>query len=339
MASALMCSCTKPTQNKPMPDPEPDPKPVEVAFAKGADISWVTEMEDKGYKFYDASGKEKDCTVLMKELGFNSIRLRVWVDPKDGYCNQSDVLLKAKRASALGLKVMIDFHYSDSWADPSKQNIPAAWKGHDASQLATDVAEHTKEVLTSLKLLGVDVGWVQIGNEVTGGFLWDLCKVSGKEAANFIKCFNAGSDEVKKLYPDAKVVLHVDNGWKMDTLNWFYGLMGSAKYDIIGLSLYPSYWENGAYGDWNAKTKQCMNNITSLNATYHKEVMIVEFGMPASQPEKAKDALQFILDNASDKPYFKGIFLWEPEAEHSRNNYDYGAFADGKPTIALDPIK
>lgn len=322
-----------------MPDPEPEPKPVEVAFAKGADISWVTEMEDKGYKFYDAAGNEKDCTVLMKELGFNSIRLRVWVDPKDGYCNQSDVLLKAKRATALGMKVMIDFHYSDSWADPSKQNVPAAWKGDNVELLAEDVASHTSEVLTSLKLLGVDVGWVQIGNEVTGGFLWDVCKVSGKEATNFIKCFNSGADAARKLYPEAKIVLHVDNGWKMDTLNWFYGLMGSAKYDIIGLSLYPSYWENGTYTDWNVKTKQCMNNITTLNSTFHKDVMIVEFGMPASQPEKAKAALQYILDCTTDKPCFKGIFLWEPEAEHSRNNYDYGAFADGKPTIALDPIK
>ena len=91
-----------------------------VTFAKGADISWVTEMEKSGMKFYNANGKQTDCFELMKELGMNAIRLRVWVNPTDGYCNKADVVAKALRAKALGLELMIDFHYSDSWADPGK---------------------------------------------------------------------------------------------------------------------------------------------------------------------------------------------------------------------------
>lgn len=127
-------------------------KPTEtVTFAKGADISWVTEMEKSGMKFYNANGKQTDCFELMKELGMNAIRLRVWVNPTDGYCNKTDVVAKALRAKALGLELMIDFHYSDSWADPGKQNIPNAWKNYNLAKMKAAVADHTKEVLQALK--------------------------------------------------------------------------------------------------------------------------------------------------------------------------------------------
>ena len=105
---------------------------VEVpVFAKGADISWLTEMESKGYTFSSPAGLPTECTALMKELGCNAVRYRVWVNPAAGWCNKDDVLLKAKRAQALGLAIMIDFHYSDSWADPGQQTIPAAWTSYD----------------------------------------------------------------------------------------------------------------------------------------------------------------------------------------------------------------
>ena len=145
-----------------------------VTFAKGADISWVTEMEKSGMKFYNANGKQTDCFELMKELGMNAIRLRVWVNPTDGYCNKADVVAKALRAKALGLELMIDFHYSDSWADPGKQNIPNAWKNYNLAKMKTAVADHTKEVLQALKDKGVGVQWVQIGNETTSGMLWPM---------------------------------------------------------------------------------------------------------------------------------------------------------------------
>jgi len=323
------------------PEPVPQPEPAADSFAKGADLGWITEMETKGFSFRDASGKEMECTALMKSIGFNAVRCRVWVKPESGWCNKTDVLEKARRAKALGMKLMIDFHYGDSWCDPGKQPVPSDWKGHSAGQLAADVASHTGEVLSLLRNNAIDVSWVQVGNEVTNGFLWEECRVSGDDAANFVKVFNAGRDAVKSVYPDATVILHIDNGWNMGTLSWFYSLMNKAgaEYDMIGLSLYPSYWEGSGYPDWSVKTTQFLNNLPKLHTLYGKDIMLVEFGMPVSQPEKCRDALKTIFDGTSSYGWFKGVFYWEPESEPSRNNYDYGAFSNGTPTLALDPFK
>ena len=333
-ALLLPVSCGK------SPQPTPDPDPTPSAFVKGADISWVTEMEGKGYKFYNAAGQERELTALMKEIGCNAIRLRVWVNPTGGWNGQADVVAKAKRAQALGLKLLIDFHYSDSWADPGKQTVPAAWQGKDATAMAAAVKAHTQEVLQALKAAGVDVAWVQVGNETTNGMLWDSGKVAGSSAGQFVNYFHAGREAVKAVYPQAQVILHLDNAWNLGTLNWFLALMKgrSLDYDILGLSLYPSYWESGAYPDWTPKVQQFVSNLPTLYQNYGKPVMLVEFGMPASEPAKAKAALQYLMQNTQAYDYFQGIFYWEPEAESTRNGYDYGAFAGGKPTAALDPF-
>lgn len=333
-ALLLPVSCGK------SPQPTPDPDPTPSAFVKGADISWVTEMEGKGYKFYNAAGQERELTALMKEIGCNAIRLRVWVNPTGGWNGQADVVAKAKRAQALGLKLLIDFHYSDSWADPGKQTVPAAWQGKDATAMAAAVKAHTQEVLQALKAAGVDVAWVQVGNETTNGMLWDSGKVAGSSAGQFVNYFHAGREAVKAVYPQAQVILHLDNAWNLGTLNWFLALMKgrSLDYDILGLSLYPSYWESGAYPDWTPKVQQFVSNLPTLYQNYGKPVMLVEFGMPASEPAKAKAALQYLMQNRQAYDYFQGIFYWEPEAESTRNGYDYGAFAGGKTTAALDPF-
>ena len=333
-ALLLPVSCGK------SPQPTPDPDPTPSAFVKGADISWVTEMEGKGYKFYNAAGQERELTALRKESGCNAIRLRVWVNPTGGWNGQADVVAKAKRAQALGLKLLIDFHYSDSWADPGKQTVPAAWQGKDATAMAAAVKAHTQEVLQALKAAGVDVAWVQVGNETTNGMLWDSGKVAGSSAGQFVNYFHAGREAVKAVYPQAQVILHLDNAWNLGTLNWFLALMKgrSLDYDILGLSLYPSYWESGAYPDWTPKVQQFVSNLPTLYQNYGKPVMLVEFGMPASEPAKAKAALQYLMQNRQAYDYFQGIFYWEPEAESTRNGYDYGAFAGGKTTAALDPF-
>lgn len=311
-----------------------------VTFAKGADLGWITEMESKGLKFYDRHGKETECTALFKSLCFNAVRCRVWVNPTDGWCGMEDVLEKARRAKELGMDIMIDFHYSDWWADPGKQNVPAAWKDCDNTQMATAVAAHTRDVLNYLKTNNITVKWVQVGNEVENGMLWESGRVSGKNAATFVQYFNAGATAVKEIYPEAEVILHVSNAWNADVLTWFYDLVDSngAEYDMIGLSLYPSYWENGGYPDWTARTSSAVANFNMLHTRYGKPVMLVEFGMPASEPEKGKAALQYIIDGTKSWDWFKGIFLWEPESEKSRNGYEYGAFSGGSPTIALDPF-
>ena len=335
LAALALTACQKPGGDDPVPDPV-----TPAAFAKGADISWVTELESKGYKFYNAAGQERECTALLRELGADAVRLRVWVNPEGGWNGKADVLAKAKRAAALGMKVLIDFHYSDSWADPSRQTVPAAWKGKDAAAMATAVKEHTQDVLQALKGAGVDVAWVQVGNEVTNGMLWEGGKVAGTSVGQFERYFSAGREAVKAVYPQAQVILHLDNGWNLTTLNWFLTLMKAhaLDYDLLGLSLYPSYWEGNAYPDWKPKVQQFVSNLQTLHAAYGKPVMLVEFGMPASQPDKAKAALQYLFDNTRSLDWFTGIFYWEPEAEHDRCGYDYGAFAGGKPTAALEPF-
>lgn len=324
--------------NTPVEEPE---KPATEAFSKGADLGWITEMESNGLLFYNASGKAMECTALFKELGFNAVRCRVWVNPTDGWCGKEDVLAKCKRAKKLGMDIMIDFHYSDWWADPGKQNVPAAWKSLDTNGMAKAVADHTRDVLSYLKSNGIAVKWVQVGNEVENGMLWESGRVAGNTADVFTKYFNSGAAAVKEVYPSAAVILHISNAWNLETLTWFYDLVGSAgaKYDIIGLSLYPSYWQNGGYPDWKPKTSDAVSNFKTIHDRYSKPVMLVEFGMPASESEKGKDALQYLLDGTKSWEWFQGIFFWEPESEKSRNGYDYGAFADGKPTIALDPFK
>src|ERR1035437_5958209 len=147
-------------------------------FAKGADVSWVTQMEASGKKFYNSAGTEMECMALLKSLGMNSIRLRVWVNPADGWCNSQDVLAKALRAKNLGMKIMIDFHYSDSWADPSKQTKPTAWTNLSFNDLKTAVATHTTDVLNLLKTNNITPEWVQVGNETGNGMLWEDGKAS-----------------------------------------------------------------------------------------------------------------------------------------------------------------
>ena len=349
LLSALLLLCGSCNPDKPdIPDnPDNSETPADTAaavvpvFAKGADISWVTEMEAKGFTFYNAAGEERECTALMQELGFNAVRYRVWVNPSNGYNSAEDVLNKALRAQKLGMKIMIDFHYSDWWADPGKQTIPAAWKDYDLAQMVTAVSKHTTETLQLLKTNGVDVTWVQAGNEVNTGMLWEVGRVSNSNSTNFIRLLNAGYDAVKTVYPQAKVILHHSNGDKYAENQWFYDLMkqGGAKYDIMGFSLYPSYWTNGGYPDWKPATQAFVSNLSLYHDRYGLPSMLVEVGMPASEPETAKEMLTWLFANTESLDFFGGIFYWEPESEKSRNGYDYGAFAGGRPTVALTPFQ
>jgi arabinogalactan endo-1,4-beta-galactosidase len=211
-------------------------------FAKGADISWITQMEAEGRKFYNAAGKEMECMALMKSLGMNSIRLRVWVNPSPAYNNTADVVVKALRAKALGMRIMIDFHYSDNWADPGKQTKPAAWNNLDINGLKDAIGKHTIEVLSELKKNNISPEWVQVGNETNNGMLWPEGKAS-VNMNNFAMMINAGYDGVKSVFPNAKVIVHISNGYDNGLFRWMFdGLKANgAKYDVIGMSLYPSY--------------------------------------------------------------------------------------------------
>lgn len=355
-AAALLMGCDKnpygPTGYVPdVQKPEPEKPEETTAFAKGADISWVTQMEADGQKFYTAQGTETECTALMKELGFNAIRLRVWVDPEGGWCGKDDVVVKAKRAQELGMRIMIDFHYSDSWADPSKQVTPAAWASYDIGQMIEAVGDHTTDVLQALKDAGVNVEWVQTGNEVNGGMLHPLGKVEGRTCENFVRLARAGRNAALKVYPDVKTILHVSNGHDDGLFDWFFNLMklGVADYDIIGMSLYPTWWENNGWCDWKVNADKCLANIKSVSSKYGKPVMICEFGMPVWEPQMSKEAAQYMLEQAQKIEKCLGFFWWEPQTDGvwkpssyaalGWNAYDKGAFKSGKATAALDAFK
>lgn len=335
-AMLLGAGCTEVNPEYTRPE---EAEPVEIdrtAFAKGADISWVTQMESEGIKFYNAAGEETECTALMKQIGMNSIRLRVWVNPEAGWNGKGDVIAKALRAQKLGMRIMIDFHYSDTWADPGSQTVPAAWSGYGIEELKTAVAGHTKDVLGALKACGVDVEWVQVGNETRDGMLWELGR-STKNPKNYADLTTAGYNAVKSVYPDAKVIVHLDGGDDYTKYTRIFNLMKTygGKYDMVGMSLYPSYNESG----WEAPAKACIENIKKINSTYGCNVMICEVGMPWDDAATAKAMLSYLLTNAKATGCCDGVFYWEPEAPAGYNGgYALGAFADGKPTAALDPF-
>ncbi|MBQ8673983.1 MAG: glycosyl hydrolase 53 family protein [Bacteroides sp.] len=371
MAGAALCFCacggsgsTSEEPVVPTPTPEPEPAPIESTFAEGADISWVTELEAEGHQFYNKAGEKRECTALMKELGLNAIRLRVWVNPTK-WCDKADVVVKAKRAAALGMDVMIDFHYSDDWADPSKQYKPAAWKGLALADLKKALANHTKEVLQALKAEGVTPKWVQVGNEIRPGMLWDEDKaLSGASwdvtENNVVKYpmnwgnlgafVTTGYNAVKEVFPNAIVIVHLDNGYDEGLYTWFFDELkkNGGKWDMIGMSIYP-YWtmqSNSTYTPEKTIT-DCIANVKKVSSRYNCDVMIVETGMECGDDKgnlasttvlnSGKQQLALLLKQCKENTNgrCKGVFYWEPECRPGP--YRLGAFtADGRPTVIMD---
>ena len=332
---AICVCCNKASGNNNNPNPPADT----VAFAKGADIGWLSQMESAGIKFYDNSGNQKDCIELLKSKGINSIRLRVWVNPTAGWCNAADVVKQAARAKKLGMRIMIDFHYSDWWADPGKQNKPAAWKDLSFTDLLTAVSAHTKDVLQQLKAAGVTPEWVQVGNETNDGMLWEDGRAS-KSMANFTQLVNAGYDGVKSIFPSAKVIVHLANGWDNSLFRWMFdGLKNNGgKFDVIGMSLYPTW----AGTDWATANQNCLNNMNDMVGRYNKEVMIVEVGMAWDNAAACKNFLTDLITKAKSVAGKKclGVLYWEPQSYNNWQGYTLGAFDNsGKPTAAMDAFK
>jgi len=311
----------------------PNP-PGNNTIAKGADVSWLTEMESAGKKFYNSSGTEKECMQLLKDLGTNSIRLRVWVNPTNRWNNSADVLAKAIRAKNLGLKLLIDFHYSDTWADPGHQTKPAAWATQNFSDLKQSLVSHTTLVLNSLKQNGITPEWVQIGNETNDGMLWPEGKAS-TNMANFAQLIKAGYDAVKAVDASIKVIVHVSNGYDNTLFRWIFdGLKNNgAEWDVIGLSLYPTPT------NWSTLNSQCLANMEDMVVRYGKSVMVVEVGMSWDQADACRSFLSDLISKVKSVSNNKGlgVFYWEPQSYNNWQGYTLGAFDNsGKPTVALN---
>ena len=330
--------------------------PAETPFAKGADISWVTEMEADGVRFYNQKGEETDCFLLMNELGMNAVRLRVWVNPENSYGNwsdQADVVAKAKRAKEAGLDVMIDFHYSDFFADPGRQNKPEAWKGMSLQGLKEAVTHHTASVLNALMNEGVSPKWIQIGNETRNGMLWpdgQIWTETGDRSngwQNYAELSNAGYDAAKKVFPEAVVMVHQNNAW--EDLEWWFTKFSNAggKFDMIGLSHYP---QAEADKTWQSVNELALDHISALGKTFRRKVMIVEIGVKTLLNEsEAALALNEFMTQARQMEECAGVFYWEPQTDGTWKPgyyetlgwraYDMGAFRNGRPTSVLTQLK
>lgn len=311
----------------------PAPPVSTFVFAKGADMSWLTQMEASGYKFYNSAGTAMDGMQLMKSLGVNAIRLRVWVNPAGGWNNNADVVAKAVRAKALGMRIMVDFHYSDTWADPGQQAKPSAWAGYDAATLKNTVYQYTFSVLDTLRANGVVPSWVQIGNETNDGMLWEDGRAS-TNMATFATLVTQGYKAVKAINDSVKVIVHISNGYDNSLFRWMFdGLKANgASWDIIGMSLYPTA------ANWQSYTNSCLANMNDMIARYGKQVMICEVGMPANDPATCLSFLTDLINKTKSVANNNGlgVFYWEPEA-YNWQGYGLGAFDNtGRPTIALN---
>lgn len=310
---------------------------VPGSFAKGADVSWLPQLEALGYKFYNDQGTEQDLLEILKEHGIDSIRLRAFVNPSDdpsnGHNSTEEVVALASRVSALGFRLMIDFHYSDSWADPGKQVTPAAWANDNLEQLKVRVSEYTSEVLNALKTAGVTPEWVQIGNEINNGMMHPLGSYSN--TANLVQLIQAGSGAAKKVFPDTKIIIHRANGADSGVDSFYAGLveagLQSSDYDIIGLSYYPDSVFTSSINELSA-------NMDKLADKYGKEVMIVEVGGDVSKNEdNVYNMLVAVQNNLKAVPDGQGtgIFYWAPEGVYF--GYPLSAWnPDGTPSLAMD---
>jgi arabinogalactan endo-1,4-beta-galactosidase len=309
-------------------------------FALGADISWMDQMEASGKVFKDSTGKTADLLDILKQYGVSSIRLRVWVNPAGGWCGKSDVVKMAKRAQGKGMRLMVDFHYSDSWADPGQQTKPAAWAAYTQDQLVQAVATHTKDVLTTLKDSGIVPEWVQVGNETNDGMLWPANagdpggRITVSGAAKFAALVQSGSQAVKAVAPSALVVVHIANGWDNGLFRWVFDSLKAkgASWDVVGMSLYPDS------SNWRTYASQALTNMKDMVSRYGKKVVVSEVGFAMSQSDTAYQLLKLLVSNTKSVSGNSGlgVFYWEPEAYYGWQGYQLSAFDDaGKPTKAL----
>lgn len=317
-----------------------------TTLALGADVSWLPQMEASGFKFYDTDSTQKDCLQLLKDRGMNTIRLRVFVNPSNnrasGHCSKKETVVMALRAQKMGMRVMIDFHYSDTWADPGKQAKPAAWANHSFPELLTDVYNHTFEVLDTLKSTGVIPEWIQIGNEIPNGMLWPDGRLwfpdgSPPRWEQLAQLLNKGYEATKAVDPSIKVIVHIDQGNNNGKFRYFFDKAeaNGVKFDVIGLSYYP-YWLKS---DYTATIADLASNLSDMASRYHKEVMVVEVGGDYTKVQNTYDMLVEVIKAVKAVPEQKGlgVIYWEPEGAKSWSHYQLNCWQDnGKPSPALD---
>ena len=298
-------------------------------FIFGMDASCVPALEKSGVKYYDFEGNEQDVFKTLSENGIRYIRVRVWNYPYDengngyggGNCDIQNTLTIGKRATQHGMKLLVDFHYSDFWADPGKQMVPLVWKDMNIEKKAQALYQYTKESLQLLKDDGVDVGMVQVGNETNG----KLCGEA--DWKNICTLMNAGSQAVREVFPDAQVAVHFANPEKAGTYRYYANQLfqHQVDYDVFASSYYPY---------WHGTLENLSQVLTEISQSYHKKVMIAETSYAytaensdfwgntisadsqVSKPyaysvEGQASFLRDLTETAEQIPNCIGIFYWE----------------------------
>jgi len=268
----------------------------------GADVSFLPQLESRGMKFSD-KGVPGDALEIMKAHGFNYIRLRIFNEPanpkgyspKQGFCDLTHTLAMAKRIKAAGMKFLLDFHYSDYWADPQQQNKPAAWAGEDFAALKTSLFDYTVKVMEQLKAQGTTPDMVQVGNEINHGMVWPEGAISNLDSLS--QLIYEGVKAVKLISPKTAVMLHIALGGQNAEARFFLDNMEkrNVPFDVIGLSYYPK---------WHGTPADLKNNMADLAKRYKQQVMVAEY----SQLKREVNDIAFNVPNGKAV----GSFIWEP---------------------------
>jgi beta-galactosidase len=277
-------------------------KPRESTKMLGADISFLPQLEDRGMKFSD-KGVERDPILIMKDHGFNYVRLRIFNDPaRDsgysrgrGFCDLAHTKQMAKRVKEAGMKLLLDFHYSDTWADPGKQYKPAAWRNLSFEEIKKALYAYTKTVIQELKDQGTTPDMVQVGNEINHGMVWPEGNISHPDS--LAQLISAGVAAIKAVDPAVVIMLHVALGGQHDESSFFIDQMLSrgVHFDVIGESYYPK---------WHCTLDDLRDNLTELVRKYKKDVIVVEYSARKNEVNK----IAFELPDGKGK----GTYIWEP---------------------------
>jgi len=305
------------------------PQPAQAATTlsmRGADVSTLQRALDLGERYYDTNGAAADPVDILKAAGVNYARLRIWNNPASGYNNKAKVLQQARTLKSKGLKLLIDFHYSDTWADPGKQFKPQAWSTHNLAQLQRDVYDYTLDVCRSLRAQGTTPDSVQIGNEINVGLLWPEGRVVNNDFAPLASLLKQGYAATKACNPSTQVMIHVADADSLANARWFYdGIRAQGvTWDITALSYYCF---------WHGTLANLYNVITDVRTRYGKPVVLAEtaYGFTTADADSepnvwtgsplcdnipatwAGQAQQFTwVQNTARNAGAVGVFYWEP---------------------------
>ncbi|PSN67746.1 arabinogalactan endo-1,4-beta-galactosidase-like protein [Corynespora cassiicola Philippines] len=301
---------------------------------KGVDWTSLLHEERDGRQYRNAAGTVQPLETILKDNGVNTVRQRIWVNPPNGRYNLEYNLELGRRAKAAGLKIYLDFHYSDDWADPGKQVKPAAWASLSDDALMTRIWEYTRDVMNAFQNAGIPLALVSIGNEITPGLLFPTGQVSQpngpRNAARLLKSAANGIRE-SSISPKPKIMVHLDNGWNWDTQLWWYDLIlnsgggfTTSDFDVQGVSYYPFY--NSA-----ATLASLGTSLKNMAARWGKEVQVVETNWPSwcdnPQYQFPSDTRNIPISAAGQTTWIgevakrvaavsggkgNGLFYWEP---------------------------